>query len=106
MRPLPFVWPYALVFWAVWMLVFHWIDQFWIVMPEFSRKVTLGLPELLCLIGIGGVFAGLPGPAGILERIRLVDGAIMRPRQLRGAPAPVSALRSRKPGGTEVGDDT
>ena len=41
----------------------------------------------------------LVGPAGVLERVRSVDGAIMRPRRLHGAPAPVSALRSGKAGG-------
>ena len=48
----------SVVFWAVWILVFHWIDIFWLVMPEYSRTVTLGLPELLCLVGIGGIFVG------------------------------------------------
>lgn len=48
----------ALVFWAIWILVFHWIDQLWLVMPEYSRAFTLGLPELLCLVGIGGIFVG------------------------------------------------
>jgi hypothetical protein len=48
----------TIVFWAVWILVFHWVDVFWLVMPEYSRSVTLGLPEILCLVGLGGIFVG------------------------------------------------
>jgi hypothetical protein len=48
----------SLIFWAVWILVFHWIDVFWLVMPEYSRSLSFGLPEILCLIGLGGVFVG------------------------------------------------
>lgn len=28
--------PAALQFWAVWLLVFHWIDVYWVVMPQLS----------------------------------------------------------------------
>ena len=52
----------TLVFWAVWMLVFHWIDLFWIVMPELDGKFHLGILDLLCLVGIGGVYI-----AGVLR---------------------------------------
>lgn len=49
----------SVVFWAVWILVFHWVDVFWLVMPEYSRTVTLGVQELLCLVGLVGIFAGM-----------------------------------------------
>jgi hypothetical protein len=45
-----------LVFWAVWLLVFHWLDLYWLVMPEMDGNVHLGLVELLCFVGIGGVY--------------------------------------------------
>ncbi|MCS7034091.1 MAG: hypothetical protein NZ561_08860 [Phycisphaerae bacterium] len=55
----------ALVFWAIWILVFHFLDMVWIVMPEYSAtashqpgRLTLGLPELAAMIGVGGIFAG------------------------------------------------
>lgn len=44
-----------LQFWAVWMLVMHWVDMWWLVMPEYEKTtLTLGLPELGCLLGLGG----------------------------------------------------
>jgi hypothetical protein len=45
-----------LAFWAGWMLVFHWIDLYWLVMPDLDGKFHLGLIDLICFIGIGGVF--------------------------------------------------
>lgn len=45
-----------LVFWAIWMLVFHWLDIYWLVMPALDGKFHLGLIELLCFVGIGGVY--------------------------------------------------
>jgi hypothetical protein len=50
-----------LTFWAVWMLVLHWIDLYWLVMPEFTTAyLPIGVPEIGCLLGIGLIFvAGL-----------------------------------------------
>jgi hypothetical protein len=50
-----------LVFWAVWLLVFHWLDMYWVIMPEFDDgHVHFGLIEILCFLGIGGIYvAGL-----------------------------------------------
>ena len=48
--------PKALVFWAAWLLLFHWLDLYWLVMPEFDGRVHVGLIDLLCLIGVGGVY--------------------------------------------------
>ncbi len=48
-----------LPFWAVWMLAMHWIDQWWVVMPNYSTPNPLWpTVELLCLVGIGGVAVG------------------------------------------------
>jgi hypothetical protein len=47
-----------LQFWAVWMLVMHWVDMWWLVMPQYDKTIlTLGLPELGCLLGLGGACA-------------------------------------------------
>jgi hypothetical protein len=48
-----------LTFWAVWMLTMHWVDQWWVVMPNYSTPdPSLPVVELLCLVGIGGVAVG------------------------------------------------
>ncbi|MEX0742311.1 MAG: hypothetical protein WD079_05890, partial [Phycisphaeraceae bacterium] len=46
----------VLAFWCVWLLVFCWLDLYWVVMPMFEHE-TIPLPvvELLCLIGIAGI---------------------------------------------------
>jgi len=47
----------ALVFWSVWMLVMHYVDLYWVVMPTVSPgRVPLGLTDLGCFLGIGGLF--------------------------------------------------
>ena len=50
-----------LVFWAVWMLVLHWVDLYWLVMPQLTTQyLPLGVVEIGCLAGLGAVFfAGL-----------------------------------------------
>jgi hypothetical protein len=44
-----------LTFWAVWLLVFHFVDMVWIVLPEMRRGFSLHLIDLLAFVGIGGV---------------------------------------------------
>jgi len=47
----------TLVAGAVWLLVMHWLDLYWIVMPQISPgKITVSLVDLLCFVGIGGIF--------------------------------------------------
>jgi hypothetical protein len=49
--------PPVLAFWALWLLVFHWIDIFWIVMPEMQYgKFHFGVVEIAAFIGIGGIY--------------------------------------------------
>lgn len=48
----------AIVFWAWWIMIFHWIDIFWLVMPEYVRSVTFGLPEVLSMVGLVAIFVG------------------------------------------------
>jgi cytochrome bd-type quinol oxidase subunit 2 len=51
----------SLEFWAIWLLVFHWIDIFWNVMPEkdapyLRRDFHFGIPEVAAFVGIGGLW--------------------------------------------------
>jgi hypothetical protein len=53
--------PKVLGFWAVWVLVFCWLDMFWLVAPQLdSGTLHLGPLDLgehlAVLLGIGGVF--------------------------------------------------
>lgn len=48
----------VLTFWAVWMLVMHYLDIYWLVMPEYSspaQRVRFGLIDIAALVGVGGV---------------------------------------------------
>lgn len=48
-----------MVAWAAFLLIMHWIDIFWLVMPQYSAdKPPLGLLEFACLLGLGGFFIG------------------------------------------------
>ena len=45
-------------FWAVWLLVVHWLDVYWLAMPAYDpARVPLGLMDLACLAGVGCLFA-------------------------------------------------
>jgi len=56
----------TLAFWAVWALVMHWVDLYWLIMPTHSpERLPLGLLEIGCFLGLGGLFlAGLVRAAG------------------------------------------
>jgi hypothetical protein len=42
---------------ALWVLVMHWIDLYWLAMPELSPdRVPLNLLDLTCFVGIGGIY--------------------------------------------------
>lgn len=47
----------ALLFWAIWLLAFHFVDKFWQIMPELNGGFHLGLPELAAMVGVGGIVA-------------------------------------------------
>lgn len=43
--------------WAVWLLVFHWIDMYWLVMPALTPgSLPLGAVDLCCFVAIGCLF--------------------------------------------------
>lgn len=58
----------ALIFWACWMLVAHWIDLYYIIAPTWAGRVNgdllnpiepqIPLLEVLCTIGVGGIWLG------------------------------------------------
>lgn len=49
----------TLAFWSVWVLVFHWIDLWWIVMPELGSSVLFGVPEIATFAAVAGVFVAM-----------------------------------------------
>jgi hypothetical protein len=49
--------PMTLVVAAVWVLIMHWWDLYWLVMPEWSPgELPIGLLDLTCFVGVGGIF--------------------------------------------------
>jgi len=50
--------PFGQLFWAVWILCFHALDIYWLVMPELTGRVMVGIPEFAALVGVGGLFVG------------------------------------------------
>jgi len=58
--------PALMCFWACWILVVHFIDIYWIVMPTVTHEMEIGLlggisgvlVSLLCTLGMIGLFIG------------------------------------------------
>ncbi len=48
--------PVGLIFWATWLLAFHYLDLYWLVMPEYGRGFHPSFMDATAFIGIGGVF--------------------------------------------------
>lgn len=40
----------AMMFWTGWLLVMHYLDLVWLIMPEIDSRLTFGLPELGTLL--------------------------------------------------------
>lgn len=60
----------TMVFWTAWLLIMHYFDLYWIVMPEFGSHFTIGLPELSTLLFVACVY--LLGASVIATRTSLV----------------------------------
>jgi hypothetical protein len=46
--------------WAGLLLVMHWIDIYWLVMPQFSDTgPTFGFVDAFCLVGMGGLYLAI-----------------------------------------------
>ncbi len=48
----------ALASWSVLLLVMHWVDLYWLVMPQLSKDAgpTFSLVDLCCLVGLGAAY--------------------------------------------------
>ncbi|MEO8269969.1 MAG: hypothetical protein ABI557_09620, partial [Aureliella sp.] len=62
--------PRAMIFWTGWLLVMHYFDLYWLVMPELGSHFTFGLPELGTLLFV--VSSYLLGASLIATRTSLV----------------------------------
>ena len=45
----------VLAFWAAWLLLMHWFDLAWIVLPSFGGEETLSILDPACFLGVGGL---------------------------------------------------
>lgn len=61
--------------WGVWILAFHWLDIYWLVMPRLGADgFPPGLIDLSLLLGTGGLYlAGLIRVAGAHSLVALRD---------------------------------
>jgi hypothetical protein len=51
---------FVLGFWAVWLLVVHWIDMYWLVMPTYSPKgARPALVDAFCLAGLLAIYVAM-----------------------------------------------
>ena len=56
---------------AVWMLVMHYFDLFWLVMPEHDKAgLSLALVDLSTLLGVGALFVAAAARAA--SRVNLL----------------------------------
>ena len=47
----------SLLFWSVVLLTMHWVDLYWLVMPNVSGEaIIVGAFQVLCLIGVGAIW--------------------------------------------------
>lgn len=45
---------------AIWMLMMHWLDMFWLVKPAAGvETVRFSALDLVCFVGMGGLFLGM-----------------------------------------------
>lgn len=48
----------VLILWSVYMLVMHWIDLFWLTLPQFTDTPRIHVMDVALLLGMGGLFFG------------------------------------------------
>jgi hypothetical protein len=60
-----------LVFWACWILVFHWIDVWWMIDPELDGNLYPPILEIICFVGIAGIW--------FASYLRFLNKAPLRP---------------------------
>lgn len=48
---------FALAGWSAFLLVMHWIDLNWLIMPQFSKTgPVFGFVDLFCIVGFAGIY--------------------------------------------------
>ena len=48
---------FGLKFWAIWLLVMHAVDLYWVIMPNFDdHHIHVPFLEVLCWISVAGIF--------------------------------------------------
>lgn len=63
-------------FWTVWLLVMHWVDLYWLVMPALYRETgpSFGVVDIGCMVGVIGLWlAGIQRMAGDAPLVPLRD---------------------------------
>ncbi|MBK7579204.1 MAG: quinol:cytochrome C oxidoreductase [Myxococcales bacterium] len=61
----------ALGFWAVWILVVHWLDMFWLVKPHMhTESLPFSILDITCTVGVLGLF--IAGAAFSSQKVNLV----------------------------------
>lgn len=49
----------GLAFWAIWLLAMHYVDLYWLIMPQLSHEFRFGLIDIALWVGMAGLyFAG------------------------------------------------
>jgi hypothetical protein len=77
-----------LMFSSIYMLVMHWVDCYWLVMPQMNNGGALHLPfvDLLCWVGLGGLFvAGLCWIAGDRPLLPIKDPKLVESLNFKNA---------------------
>jgi hypothetical protein len=46
----------AMICWTIWLLVMHYCDLYWLVMPEIGGQLTFGLLEIGNVLLVGGIW--------------------------------------------------
>jgi hypothetical protein len=64
--------PRVLAGWAAWLLVMHWVDLYWLAVPQAASGPTLSVLDILCLVGMAGLYGA------VLLRIAAEGGLIPR----------------------------
>ncbi|MGQ9822119.1 MAG: quinol:cytochrome C oxidoreductase [Thermogutta sp.] len=73
--------PYSLAFWSIWLLVFHWLDVYWLVMPKATPDFA-GFGGIDVLTAAGGL---LVFSAAVLDRLAAASPVPVRDPRLSEA---------------------
>ncbi len=48
---------HLLTFFSIWMLVMHWVDLYWLVVPEYNKGgISFNIMDITAMLAIGGLF--------------------------------------------------